>query len=132
MRFARWRYTIPLRLRSLFRRDRVERELADEFHYHIEQQIEAGLAKDLTPEEARRAALHAIGGLDQRKEECRDARRTRWITDTAQDVRFALRVLAKDRWFTSVSLGHARAVYRRQRGHVLHRVFRSPHTAARA
>jgi hypothetical protein len=50
MDFERWFYTVPLRLRSLFRRRRVERELGEELQYHLERQIEEYAARGLTPE----------------------------------------------------------------------------------
>ena len=51
-------------------------------------------------EEARRRARLDLGGDDQLKESCRDARGTRWVDDIGQDLRFAARLLLKDRWFT--------------------------------
>jgi len=72
MRLAHWFYTVPLRLRSLFRRAQVEQELDEELRYHLERQIEENIVKGMTPEEARYAALRAIGGIERRKEECRD------------------------------------------------------------
>ena len=77
MRFMRWFYTVPLRLRSLFRRRQVEQELDEELRYHLDRQIEELIAKGLTPTEARYAALRALGGIEQRKEECRDMRRVK-------------------------------------------------------
>jgi len=65
---------IPLRLRSLFRRRRVEQELNEELQFHLEQKIEEGIAKGLHPKEARYAAMRAMDGLEQRKEEMRDTR----------------------------------------------------------
>jgi hypothetical protein len=90
VRFEYWFYTIPLRVRSLFRRSRVEDELDEELRYHIERQIENNVANGMSEEEARLAALRAMGGLDQRKEECRDARRTRFIENLWQDFGFGL------------------------------------------
>jgi hypothetical protein len=75
MRIKHWFYTAPLRLRSLLRRSQVEEELDEELRYHIERQVEEHIAKGMTPEEARYAALRAMGGVEQRKEECRDMRR---------------------------------------------------------
>lgn len=49
MRPAQWFYTVPLRLRSLFRRRRVERELDEEFRYHLERQIEENIAQGMAP-----------------------------------------------------------------------------------
>lgn len=104
MRWEHWLYTVPLRLRSLFRRKDVERELEEELRYHQDQKTEEYLAQGLTPDEARYAALRAIGGLEQRKEECRDARRTRWVENAIQDLRFALRMLAKTPGFTAAAV----------------------------
>jgi hypothetical protein len=53
MGIKRWFYTVPLRLRSLFRRSRVEEELDEEIRYHHERQIEELVAKGMSPEEAR-------------------------------------------------------------------------------
>jgi len=89
MRPEHWWYTAPLRLKSIFRRRRVESEMDDELRFHLEHKIDEGIASGLSPEEARRRALLAMGGLDQRKEQIRDARRVHWLTDFVDDVRYA-------------------------------------------
>ncbi len=94
MRPQHWRYTIPLRLRSLFRRRYVELELNEELQFHLEQKIEEGIANGLSPKEARYAAMRAMDGLEQQKEEMRDMRRIHWLTDFLDDVRFAIRSLS--------------------------------------
>jgi hypothetical protein len=55
---------LPLRVRSLFRRSRVEQELSNELRFHLEELIEEKLAKRMTPDDARYAALRV--GADQR------------------------------------------------------------------
>jgi len=71
----RWADKFRLRLRSLFRRRRIDHELDDELRLHLEEQIQENVAAGLTPEEARYAARCSIGGVAQIKEECRDMRR---------------------------------------------------------
>jgi len=93
MRPQHWLYTIPLRLRSLFRRRRVEQELNEELQFHLEQKIAEGVAKGLSPKEARYAAMRAMDGLEQRKEEIRDTRRIHWLTDFFDDAHYAIRSL---------------------------------------
>src|SRR5262245_28523532 len=104
MRIKHWFYTVPLRLRSLFRRSQVEQELDEELRYHIERQAEELIAKGMTEEEARHAALRAMGGVERRKEECRDMRRLRLIENLAQDLRYAIRTLFRNPVFSVVAL----------------------------
>ncbi len=101
MRFLRWFYAVPLRLRSLFRRKQVEQDLDEEIRYHLERQIENNISKGMTVEEARYAALAAMGGVDQRKEECRDTRGLNVLDSLRQDLRFGLRMLAKSPVFAA-------------------------------
>jgi predicted permease len=86
-----WFYTVPLRLRSIFHRPQVECELDEELNYHLDMKIEENVAKGMSREEARRSALIALGGLDQKKEECRDARGLRLLDSLLRDMRYALR-----------------------------------------
>ena len=85
-----------LRLRSICKRNRLERELDDELQFHLDRQIEENIAAGMGIAEARHAALRAFGGLDQRKEECRDARRVNMFDNFVQDLRYALRGLGRD------------------------------------
>ncbi len=102
MRIEHWWFTAPLRLKSIFRRRRVERELEDELQFHLEQKIEEGIADGLSSDEARYRALRAMGGLDQKKEEIRDARRIHWLTDFVDDVRYAVRSLRRTPGLTAI------------------------------
>ena len=84
----------------LRRRDRLERELDAELKYHFDREVDDNIRMGMSEEEARRRARLDLGGEDQLKERCRDARGTRWVEDVGQDFRFAVRLLLKDRWFT--------------------------------
>ncbi|WP_031500002.1 ABC transporter permease [Bryobacter aggregatus] len=92
------------RLSSLFSRQKVEQELDEELAYHLDRQIEENLRQGLPAEEARFAALRSIGGLEQRKEECRDARGWNLLDELGQDLRFSLRQLRKNPGFTVVAI----------------------------
>jgi macrolide transport system ATP-binding/permease protein len=104
MRSEHWIYTVPLRLRSLFRRNRVEEELDDELRFHLEQRIDEEIAKGRTPEDARHIARRAMEGLEQKKEECRDQRRLNPIENLGRDLSYALRMLRKSPVFASVAI----------------------------
>src|SRR5215510_22664 len=95
MRPEHWWFILPLRLKSILRRGRVERELDEELQFHLEHKIEEGIARGLSAEEARYAALRAMDGLEQQKEVMRDLRGVRWLADFFADVRYALRGLRR-------------------------------------
>jgi predicted permease len=93
---------LTAKLRALFRRSQIERELNDELLGHIERQIEQNIRLGMNPEEARNAAYKAFGGVEQAKERSRDARGVRWIEELWQDLRFGTRMLVKKPGFTLV------------------------------
>lgn len=86
---------IALRLRTLFRRSDVERELDEELEYHVEQQTAENIRQGMAPEAARAAALRALGNIEYRKEQVRDARGTRWVEDLFRDLTFGVRSLRR-------------------------------------
>ena len=95
MRMEHWWFTAPLKLKSLLFSRKAERELDEELKFHLERKIEEGIANGLSPKEARYAAMRAIDGLEQRKEQMRDMRGLHWLTDFVDDVRYAIRSLQR-------------------------------------
>ena len=93
---------LRIRLRSLFRRPVVDGELDAELCFHLDELVAENVDAGMPPEEARRAALRANGGVTQYQEECWDMRRVSLIENLAQDVRYPIRTLAKAPAFTAV------------------------------
>src|SRR5437588_7046241 len=89
-----------LRLRSLFRRKNVEAELDDELRFHFEQQVAKFIQSGLPPQEAKRRARLDFGGVEQLKEEHREARGVTFIETLLLDIRYGMRVLLKNPGFT--------------------------------
>src|SRR5579863_6469246 len=100
----RWFHKIPLRLRSLLSRDRIEQELTEEVRFHLEKLTAEKRAQGMPAEEARYAARRELGGVEQIKDECRDMRRVNYIENFIQDIRHGLRMLAKNPAFTAIAV----------------------------
>src|ERR1700689_2507517 len=71
-------------------------EIDDELQFHLEQQAEANIAAGMTPQEARRQATIAFGGVERTKEESHQQRPSFYIETVVQDIRYALRGFARN------------------------------------
>lgn len=104
MSLERWFHTLPLRWRDRFRRKQVDQELSDELRDHLEQQIQVNLEKGMSMEEARHAAVLALGGITQIEQQCRDARGHNLIENTIQDLRYGFRQLCRNPGFSILTI----------------------------
>src|SRR5438105_3824091 len=100
----RWLRQAILRLRTLLQPARVERELEEEFQFHLEQRIEMERARGFSAPEARYAALRAMEGMEQHKEECRDLRGVSSLHDLWRDAQYASRNLRRSSGFTALAV----------------------------
>ena len=96
----------PLRawIRNMARRTPGDSDVDEEFRFHLEMEIEAGLARGLGAAEARREAHRKFGGVDRYKEAVVEERGVAWLDEVRQDVRFAWRLLGRSPAFTAVAV----------------------------
>src|SRR5271156_5825815 len=104
MQAERWIYKLPLRLRSLLHRQKADEELDDELRDHLELKTQQYVSQGLAPQVARRAAVLEMGGIEKRKEECRDARGTHFLETFIQDLRYGFRMLRKSPGFAAIAI----------------------------
>ena len=90
------------RVRVLFQSKALETELDEELLFHLEHETEKNRQAGMSPEEALRRAKTALGGTEQTREACRDARGTRWLEDFFQDSRYTLRVIRQNKSFSAL------------------------------
>jgi len=88
----------------LARRKKMERELEKELRFHLDEHVSNLIAQGNAPDIARRNARLALGGPEQVKEKCRDARGTRWLEDLVQDFQYALRTLRQRPGFAAIAI----------------------------
>jgi putative ABC transport system permease protein len=96
----------PLRslLAGLFRRGRVEADMADEIEFHIETRARDLVARGLSPDVARRTARIEFGSVERYKEEVRGARGLRLFDEARADLLGGVRALRRAPGFTAAAV----------------------------
>ena len=97
-----WLNSAWLRVKALFKRRQLDRDLEDELRFHLAMREEKLKAAGLDPEEARYASRRRFGNSFSLKEACREMWTFAWLDDLGQDVRYTLRAARKNPGFTAV------------------------------
>ena len=92
------------RLRALIRGSAVDRELDEELRFHVEHEIEKYVAAGLSRDAATRKARLIFGGVDQIKEDCRDARGITLVETVMQDLRYGVRTMKRAPVFAGTAI----------------------------
>jgi putative ABC transport system permease protein len=99
-----WTKKIQSRMRAIFSKRELDREMDEEMRTHVELRTRANIAAGMEPREARCAALREFGRVESIKETCRDQRGVGWVEILVQDARYGWRQLRKNPGFTAVGL----------------------------
>lgn len=102
--FAEWLNRLRLRLIVLLKRRQLDRDLRDEFAFHLTMREEQNRERGVSADEARYAARREFGSTTGLQERTRDMWTFASLESFWQDARYALRVLRAKPAFTAVGV----------------------------
>src|SRR5215831_14663818 len=99
-----WFNFLMSRLRALFRRESVLRDIEEELRVHVEMETETNIRRGMPPNEARAAALKSFGNVGRNTELGYDIRGGGWLETLWQDLRYGARILSTNPGFTLIAI----------------------------
>ena len=110
MAYGMWRVTcdklmkLLRKIRTLFRKEKLDADMAEEMRHHLEAQMRRNLAAGMPSDEARFAAQRQFGNVASIQERAREVRGWDWLERLRKDLQFAVRHLLKTPGFTSIAI----------------------------
>jgi len=101
---GQWIQVFFSKLKSVFERERLDRDFDDELRAHVDLLVEDNMKRGMTPEEARREALLALGGVTPTRELHRETRGLPAWDSFSQDVRYTFRTLCREPGFFAIAV----------------------------
>ena len=92
------------RLRAVLQRSRADRDFDEELQAHLDLLTDDNIARGMSPDQARRAAALKLGSASSLAMRHRDTRGLPWLEDLIQDLAFAGRLIARDKWFSIAAI----------------------------
>src|SRR5215813_2514995 len=99
-----WLRQLRNRILASFANEHIDRELEAEMASHLAMATEENIKNGMPAEEARRQALIRFGGLEQAKQQHREARGFQTLDILMQDLRYAFRTMRREKLFTIVAV----------------------------